>query len=68
VTNNIPSESFTESIDDLINKIKSQYPSLSGVQVLIVGTLIIKTAAQLMDLAYLEKEIAGLISNFPEQP
>lgn len=65
---NIPSESFTESIDDLIDKIKSQYPSLSGVQIYVVGTLIIKTAAQLMDLAYLEKEIAGLISNFPEQP
>ena len=64
----IPTESFTESIDDLIDKIKSQYPSLSGVQVYIVATLIIKTASQLMDLAYLEKEIAGLISNFPEQP
>ena len=63
----IPTESFTESIDNLIDKIKSQYPSLNGVQVYIVATLIIKTATQLMDLAYLEKEIAGLISNFPEQ-
>jgi hypothetical protein len=65
---NIPSESFTESIDELIDKIKSQYPSLRGVQIYVVATLIIKSATQLMDLAYLEKEIAGLISNFPEQP
>lgn len=64
----IPTESFTESIDDLINKIKSQYPSLRGVQIYIVATLIIKSASQLMDLAYVKKEIAGLISNFPEQP
>jgi hypothetical protein len=61
-----PLDSFTESIDKLVDKIHDNYPSLNQVQVYMVCTGLVNSITNLVDEPQVEKQITKIVLEIQE--